>query len=61
MRHLNGGRPVARELIRDVMLPRLLSYYERPDGFGFWAAEEKSTGEFIGWFHFRAGQGRPSR
>jgi hypothetical protein len=22
-------------------------------GYGFWAAIEKSTGEFLGWFHFR--------
>ncbi|MEV2265726.1 GNAT family N-acetyltransferase [Nonomuraea africana] len=59
MRYLNGGEPVARELIRDVALPRLLAYYERPDGFGFWAAEEKLTGEFIGWFHFRPGKNAP--
>ncbi|MGW5684156.1 GNAT family N-acetyltransferase [Nonomuraea sp. NPDC003754] len=59
MRFLNGGKPVAREEIRDVTLPRLLTYYERPGGFGFWAAEEKATGEFIGWFHFRPQRDAP--
>ncbi|MGW4468130.1 GNAT family N-acetyltransferase [Nonomuraea sp. NPDC004354] len=59
MRFLNGGKPVAREEIRDVTLPRLLAYYERPGGFGFWAAEEKATGEFIGWFHFRPQRDAP--
>src|SRR5206468_7082526 len=26
-------------------------------GYGFWAAIEKSTGEFLGWFHFRPPEG----
>ncbi|MFD1935994.1 GNAT family N-acetyltransferase [Nonomuraea mangrovi] len=59
MRFLNGGKPVPREEIRDVGLPALLAYYDRPGGFGFWAAEEKATGEFIGWFHFRPGKDAP--
>ena len=53
MRFLTGGKPTPREEIRDRILPRLLAYYERSEGFGFWAAEEKSTGHFVGWFHFR--------
>jgi RimJ/RimL family protein N-acetyltransferase len=28
-------------------------------GHGFWAVVEKSTGRFIGWFHFRPVQGAP--
>ena len=28
-------------------------YYERGNVFGFWVAEEKTTGTFLGWFHFR--------
>lgn len=27
----------------------MLGYYGRADGYGLWAAIEKSTGEFIGW------------
>ena len=34
-------------------MPRFLRYYELFDGLGFWAAIEKSTGEFLGWFEFR--------
>ena len=25
--------------------------------FGFWAAVERSTGQFIGWFHLRPDEG----
>jgi RimJ/RimL family protein N-acetyltransferase len=53
MRHLNGGIATPRELVEQQILPRFLSYYERYDGFGVWAASEKTTGAFIGWFSFR--------
>ncbi len=35
------------------MLPRLLRYYSQSDDFGYWAAVDKATGEFLGWFCFR--------
>ncbi len=57
MRYLTGGRPTPRDVIRDDILPRFLRYYERFEGFGFWAAIERSTGEFLGWFHFRPPEG----
>ncbi|MFJ2034050.1 GNAT family N-acetyltransferase [Streptosporangium sp. NPDC087985] len=53
MRFLNGGRPTPRDEIRNEVLPAFLGYYERFDGFGFWAAVERFTGQFLGWFHFR--------
>ena len=53
MRFINGGYPTPREMIQNRTLPRILRYYEPFTGFGFWAAIEKSTGEFLGWFHFR--------
>jgi RimJ/RimL family protein N-acetyltransferase len=53
MRFLTGGRATSREEIRSILLPRFMSFYERYEGFGFWAAEERTTGQFIGWFHFR--------
>src|SRR5256885_1054795 len=34
-------------------------YYEQYAGYGFWAAIEKASGAFIGWFHFRPPPGRP--
>jgi RimJ/RimL family protein N-acetyltransferase len=52
MRFINGGRPVPRDVIRNETLPRFLSAYERFEGFGVWAAIERSTGEFVGWFEF---------
>ncbi|WP_329251520.1 GNAT family N-acetyltransferase [Actinoallomurus sp. NBC_01490] len=52
MRFLNGGKPTPREEIRGQIL-RFLDYYERFEGLGFWAVQEKVTGRFLGWFHFR--------
>ncbi|WP_285568931.1 GNAT family N-acetyltransferase [Actinoallomurus iriomotensis] len=31
----------------------------RPTGWGYWAAEERSTGRFLGWFHFRPAKNGP--
>ncbi|MFE2498153.1 GNAT family N-acetyltransferase [Streptomyces scopuliridis] len=42
-RFIDGGRPVSRETVRTETLPRLL-------GRGFWAAEERATGAWLGWF-----------
>lgn len=58
MRFLNGGEPTPREEIRG-QVQRLLGYYERFDGFGFWAAQEKATGRFLGWFQFRPRKNEP--
>lgn len=60
MRFINGGRPTPREEVENEILPAFLSYYERFAGYGFWAAMEKSTGHFLGWFHFRPGTGSPA-
>ncbi|HEV8250270.1 MAG TPA: GNAT family N-acetyltransferase [Gaiellaceae bacterium] len=53
MRYINGGRATPREEIEPEELPAFLAYYARSDGYGFWAAVEKATGDFIGWFHLR--------
>ena len=53
MRYINGGEPTSRAEVVDEVLPAFLDYYKRYPGYGFWAAIEKSTGEFLGWFHFR--------
>jgi len=53
MRFVTGGIPTTLEEIEEEVLPAFLDYYRRYPGFGFWAAIEKSTGEFLGWFHFR--------
>jgi RimJ/RimL family protein N-acetyltransferase len=53
MRYINGGRATPREEIERRELPAFLEYYARSDGYGFWAAIEKASGDFIGWFHLR--------
>jgi RimJ/RimL family protein N-acetyltransferase len=58
MRYISGGAPTPREEIVDDFLPAWLSYYERFAGYGFWAAQTKQTGTFLGWFHFRPPPGR---
>ena len=59
MRYLTGGPSTPRDEIEREILPAWLSYYERFEGYGYWAAIEKGTGSFLGWFHFRPGQGAP--
>jgi RimJ/RimL family protein N-acetyltransferase len=52
MRFVTGGKPTPRDVIRDETLPRFIRAYERFEGFGVWAAVERATGEFLGWFEF---------
>jgi RimJ/RimL family protein N-acetyltransferase len=53
MRHINGGIPTPREVIKTQILPGFMRYDEQRPAFGFWAAQNKHTGEFLGWFCFR--------
>lgn len=59
MRYLTGGKPTPRETIAHETLPRLLAQYELLQHFGRFAAIEKPTGEFIGWFGFRPPEDAP--
>jgi RimJ/RimL family protein N-acetyltransferase len=60
MRFVTGGVPTSRAEIENEFLPAFLGYYERYEGYGFWAVIEKATGEFLGWFHFRPRPGAVS-
>ncbi|MFE5582664.1 GNAT family N-acetyltransferase [Kitasatospora sp. NPDC056531] len=53
MRFINGGKPTSLETVRTRILPRLRHDYPCFGTRGFWAAEEKATGAFLGWFEFR--------
>ncbi|MFB9737868.1 GNAT family N-acetyltransferase [Streptomyces thermocoprophilus] len=53
MRFLNGGRPTSRGTVRDRVLPRLLHEHPCLGTRGYWAAQEKDSGVFLGWFEFR--------
>jgi RimJ/RimL family protein N-acetyltransferase len=57
MRFLTGGAPTSRDVIQHKVLPRILADYERLPGLGFWAAIERSTGAFVGWFELRPPDG----
>jgi RimJ/RimL family protein N-acetyltransferase len=58
MRFLNGDNPTPRDVIENEILPRFLHCYERFAGYGYWAAIEKCTGAFLGWFGFVPPEGR---
>ena len=59
MRFINGGRPTPRAEIESEVLPAFLGYYERFAGYGFWAAVERTSGQFLGWFHLRPAPDAP--
>ncbi len=52
LRFINGGLPPDLNLIVTNYLPRMMRHYQRWESFGFWVAEEKEMGAFLGWFHF---------
>ncbi len=60
MRYITGGRATSRDEVVAEVLPAWLAYYEHSEHLGFFAAHERATGEFVGWFHFRPGVGRPA-
>lgn len=53
MRFINGGRPTSRTFVVERVLPQLTHDHPCTGTRGFWAAEEKATGTFLGWFEFR--------
>lgn len=60
MRFLNGGTPTPMAIIKKEILPRFLTYDDRRPVFGFWAAVEKASGDFIGWFSLRLAVDNPA-
>lgn len=59
MFRITGGRTTSREEIVDDVLPAFLGYYARGNIYGFWAAIDKTSGDFLGWFHLRHAPGHP--
>ncbi|ATE54103.1 GNAT family N-acetyltransferase [Actinosynnema pretiosum] len=53
MRFLTGGEPTSAEAVRERVLPRLLHVHPCLGTRGYWAAEVRGSGEFLGWFEFR--------
>lgn len=60
MRYLNGGVATPRDVIEREVLPRFLHSYQRRAGYGVWAAIERSSGDFVGWFGFQPQEGGDS-
>lgn len=57
MHFITGGLATPRSEIVDEVLPCWLGHYETYAGYGFFAAQDLVTGEFLGWFHLRPGEG----
>ena len=53
MRYLNGGVPTPRQVIEQEILPGFMQIDSARPLFGFWAAELRASGEFVGWFSLR--------
>jgi RimJ/RimL family protein N-acetyltransferase len=57
---ITGGVPTSRADVVGVVLPTWLALYDERTVTGFWAAEERDSGEFVGWFHLRPADGAPA-
>ena len=53
MRYITYGVPTPRETYEKVILPRWLGIYEATPLLGYWAAEDRTSGIVLGWFHLR--------
>ena len=54
MRFINGGTPTPYSVIKCDILPVFLHHDRRCPEFGFWAADDKISTSFQGWFSIRA-------
>jgi len=53
MRYITFGEPTPRERYERDILPRWCAYYASTPLLGYWAAETRDAGEFVGVFHLR--------
>lgn len=52
MKYISAGKTMTPEEVKNT-LGRILARYDEWKVFGVWAAELKTTGEFIGWFSLK--------
>jgi RimJ/RimL family protein N-acetyltransferase len=52
-RYTSYGAPTPREHYESEILPRWFAIYEATPLLGYWAAESRAEGVFLGWFHLR--------
>lgn len=53
MRYISYGEPTPRATYVEDILPYWLEYYRKAPLLGYWAAEDRISGVFHGWFHLR--------
>ena len=53
LRYITYGVPAPRAVYEDVILPRWFAIYAATPLLGYWAAEDRESGAFLGWFHLR--------
>lgn len=53
MRYISKGKPTPLDKIQHVILPQVLASYAHFPPRGVWAAHERTSNAFIGWFHLR--------
>jgi RimJ/RimL family protein N-acetyltransferase len=53
MRYLTGGVATPPEVVACERLPAILKHYRTFRGYGYWAAIDRSTDDFLGWFGLR--------
>ncbi len=58
MRYISDGSPTPMRVVQQELLPKVLRVYENGE-LGVWAAIERDTGDFLGWFHLRPLNGDP--
>ena len=59
LRTINGGVPPSMEQTVGRILPRYVDANRSHPGCGFWAAIDRGSGKFLGWFHLRPFEGDP--
>ena len=60
MHFITGGVATSRSEIEGQVLPHWLAIRAESPELGFWAAEDVTRGDFLGWFHLRPAEGRPA-
>ena len=58
-RYVEDGEPVDATAAA-AMIRYWNDQWPADDRYGFWAALDRSSGDFLGWFHLRPGDGRPA-
>jgi len=53
MRFITYGATTPRSVYEQVILPRWFAIYSSMPELGYWAAENRQDGGFLGWFHLR--------